>query len=49
MNSTYLWAVAAATYMALLGPAGFAEIGRRRAYYPAAGGREDAIVMRLEL
>jgi len=26
-NSTYLWAVAAATYMALLGPAGFAEIG----------------------
>ena len=28
---------------------GFAEIGRRRAYYPAAGGREDAIVMRLEL
>lgn len=27
-NSTYLWAVAAATYMALLGPTGFAEIGR---------------------
>jgi len=27
-NSTYLWAVAAATYMALLGPAGFAEIGQ---------------------
>jgi glycine dehydrogenase subunit 1 len=27
-NSTYLWAVAAATYMALLGPAGFAEVGR---------------------
>ena len=26
-NSTYLWAVAAATYMALMGPAGFAEIG----------------------
>ena len=24
---------------------GFAEIGRRRDYYPAAGGREDAIVM----
>lgn len=24
---------------------GFAEIGRRRAYYPAADGREDAIVM----
>lgn len=28
---------------------GFAEIGRRRGYYPAAGGREDAIVMRLGL
>jgi glycine dehydrogenase subunit 1 len=26
-NSTYLWAVAAAAYMALLGPAGFAELG----------------------
>lgn len=24
---------------------GFTEIGRRRAYYPAADGREDAIVM----
>jgi ribosomal-protein-alanine N-acetyltransferase len=29
---------------------GFAEIGRRRGYYPAAGGtREDAVVMRLVL
>lgn len=28
---------------------GFAEIGRRRGYYPAVGGREDAIVMRLAL
>lgn len=28
---------------------GFSEIGRRRGYYPAAGGREDAIVMRLAL
>ena len=28
---------------------GFAEIGRRRGYYPAAEGREDAIVMRLAL
>ncbi len=29
---------------------GFAEVGRRRGYYPAAGGRrEDAIVMRLPL
>lgn len=28
---------------------GFAEIGRRRGYYPAADGREDAIVMAREL
>jgi ribosomal-protein-alanine N-acetyltransferase len=28
---------------------GFAEIGRRRAYYPARDGREDAIVMGLDL
>lgn len=28
---------------------GFAEIGRRRGYYPAANGREDAIVMAREL
>lgn len=28
---------------------GFNEIGRRPRYYPAAGGREDAIVMALEL
>jgi len=27
-NSTYLWAIAAAAYMALLGPEGFAELGR---------------------
>lgn len=27
----------------------FSEIGRRRAYYPAEGGREDAIVMAREL
>ena len=26
---------------------GFTSIGRRRAYYPAEGGREDAIVMRV--
>lgn len=26
-NSTYLWAIAATTYMALLGPAGFRELG----------------------
>lgn len=34
---------------ALYAAAGFAEIGRRRDYYPAAGGREDAIVMALDL
>jgi ribosomal-protein-alanine N-acetyltransferase len=28
---------------------GFARIGRRKAYYPALDGREDAIVMRREL
>jgi len=31
--------------IALYGRFGFAEIGRRRGYYPAHGGREDAIVM----
>lgn len=28
---------------------GFAVVGRRRGYYPAAGGREDAILMSLNL
>jgi [ribosomal protein S18]-alanine N-acetyltransferase len=28
---------------------GFEEVGLRRAYYPAAGAREDAVVMRLGL
>lgn len=28
-NSTYLWTIAGAAYMALLGPQGFAELGRR--------------------
>lgn len=28
---------------------GFAEIGRRRGYYPAHGGREDAVVMERRL
>jgi ribosomal-protein-alanine acetyltransferase len=28
---------------------GFIEVGRRRAYYPAPAGREDAIVMRRDL
>lgn len=31
--------------IALYHAAGFAEIGRRSGYYPARGGREDAIVM----
>ena len=29
--------------------AGYAEIGRRHGYYPAAGGREDALIMGLQL
>lgn len=32
--------------LALYRGAGFDEVGERRAYYPAAGGREDAVVMR---
>ncbi|MDR0716079.1 MAG: ribosomal protein S18-alanine N-acetyltransferase [Azoarcus sp.] len=35
--------------LALYRRAGFVEIGRRKGYYPASGGREDAIVMRLDL
>jgi glycine dehydrogenase subunit 1 len=38
-NSTYLWAVASAVYMALLGPAGFRELGEliiRRAHFAAS-------------
>src|SRR3954470_9511947 len=38
-NSTYLWAVAAATYMSLLGPDGFAELGElivQRSHYAAS-------------
>jgi ribosomal-protein-alanine acetyltransferase len=34
-----------ATAIAFYRAAGFAEIGRRRGYYPATTGREDAIVM----
>ncbi len=34
---------------ALYARRGFAEIGRRRGYYPAAQGREDALVLALEL
>jgi len=33
----------------LYGRYGFEQIGRRPGYYPAAGGREDAIVMRVAL
>lgn len=38
-----------AAAMAFYRSAGFAEIGRRRGYYPASTGREDAIVMAREL
>jgi ribosomal-protein-alanine N-acetyltransferase len=34
---------------ALYARAGFAEIGLRRGYYPAAQGREDAVVMEMKL
>jgi ribosomal-protein-alanine N-acetyltransferase len=34
---------------ALYARAGFAEIGLRRGYYPAGGGREDAVVMEMTL
>ncbi|MFN4148840.1 MAG: ribosomal protein S18-alanine N-acetyltransferase [Rhodocyclaceae bacterium] len=37
-----------AAALAFYRKAGFAEIGRRRAYYPAHDGREDAIVMARE-
>jgi glycine dehydrogenase subunit 1 len=38
-NSTYLWSIAAATYMSLLGPQGFEEVGElivSRSHYAAA-------------
>lgn len=35
--------------LALYASAGFAEIGRRRGYYPAGDEREDAIVLELSL
>lgn len=38
-----------ATAIAFYKSAGFAEIGRRRGYYPASTGREDAIVMATNL
>ncbi len=38
-----------ASGLALYRRNGFAEIGRRRDYYPAKAGREDAIVMACEL
>ena len=34
---------------ALYAAHGFAQIGMRRDYYPAAGGREDALIMELDL
>ena len=33
--------------LSLYEKAGFASIGRRKGYYPAVGGREDALVMRV--
>ena len=38
-------AVARAAYDRL----GFATVGQRKGYYPAPGGREDAIVLSLDL
>lgn len=38
-----------AAALALYAQAGFETIGRRKGYYPAKGGREDALVMRLPL
>lgn len=38
-----------ATGLRLYANYGFDEIGRRRDYYPAVGGREDAVVMRIAL
>ncbi|MDD2987622.1 MAG: ribosomal protein S18-alanine N-acetyltransferase [Zoogloea sp.] len=35
--------------LAMYGKAGFETIGRRKGYYPAVNGREDALVMRLPL
>lgn len=35
--------------IALYDDVGFNEIGRRRAYYPAANGREDALILALNL
>ena len=34
---------------ALYAAHGFAEVGMRRDYYPAASGREDAVIMELDL
>lgn len=38
-----------AAAIALYGKLGFERIGLRRAYYPAPGGREDALVMKAAL
>lgn len=35
--------------LALYRGAGFVQVGVRRGYYPAAGGREDALLLRLDL
>jgi len=38
-----------AAAMSLYESVGFNEIGRRPGYYPASNGREDALVMAMEL
>lgn len=35
--------------LALYHQAGFATLGRRRAYYPAINGREDAVILSLDI
>ncbi|MFC3713327.1 aminomethyl-transferring glycine dehydrogenase subunit GcvPA [Sphingoaurantiacus capsulatus] len=49
-NSTYLWAISSAVYMALLGPQGFRELGElivQRAHYAAALiGEIDGVTVR---
>jgi ribosomal-protein-alanine N-acetyltransferase len=34
---------------ALYGRSGFSEVGMRAGYYPASGGREDAVIMEIDL
>jgi ribosomal-protein-alanine N-acetyltransferase len=48
-GATSLWLEVRASNLraqAVYAAAGYAEVGRRRGYYPAAGPREDAVLMR---